>query len=156
LEGTRRSGDPGAQQRRGPGEIEVGGDTEGKVVFDNDAIGVAAVGDAPEVLVRGVVGEHRVRAELLKAGLALGAGAVRIDHAADGGEVTGLEPGDRRTDLGNSADDFVAGDTGVHGGHDALPLVPDLVEIGVADTAEENFDLHIAFGWITPRNCGGG
>ena len=73
-------------------------------------VGVAAVGDAAEMLVREVVGEGEVGAELFEAGLALGAGAVGVDQAADGGEVAGLELGDGRADLGDAADDFVAGD----------------------------------------------
>ena len=120
--------------------------------IDDDAVGVAAVGDASQMLVGEVVGESEIRAELLEAGLALGAGAVGIDHAADRGEVAGLELGDRRADLGDAADDFVAGNAGVDGGHHAAPLVADLMEIGVADAAEQNFDLHVVFGWIAPRD----
>ena len=45
--------DPGAEQRRGSGEIEVGRDAQNEAFVDDDAIGVAAVGDASEVLVRG-------------------------------------------------------------------------------------------------------
>ena len=42
----RRVGrDPGAEQRRGPGEIEVGGDAQDEAFIDDDAVGVAAVGD---------------------------------------------------------------------------------------------------------------
>ena len=63
--------DPGAEQRRGPGKVEVGGNAQNEAFIDDDAVGVAAVGDAAEVLVRGVEGERQVRAELLKAGLAL-------------------------------------------------------------------------------------
>ena len=51
-----------------------------------------------------------VRAELLEPGLAVGAGAVRIDQAADADEVARLELGDRRADLGDPADDLVARD----------------------------------------------
>ena len=40
--------------------------------IDNDTIRIAAIGDPPEVLVRGVEGEGLVRAELLKASPALG------------------------------------------------------------------------------------
>ena len=36
------------------------------------------------------------------------------------------------------------------------PLVADLVEIGVADAAEEDFDLHVVFGRIASRDRGGG
>src|ERR1039458_6206497 len=46
-----------------------------EVFIDDDAIGVATVGDASEVLVRGVEGERQVRAEILKPNLAPGAGA---------------------------------------------------------------------------------
>ena len=49
----------------------------------------------------------------------------------------------------------MARDTGVHGGDDAAPLVTNLVEIGVTDTAEEDFDLYIVFGGIAPGDrCG--
>jgi hypothetical protein len=30
------------------------------------------------------------------------------------------------------------------------------MEIGVADAAEEDFNLHVVFGWIAPRDLGGG
>jgi len=50
----------------------------------------------------------------------------------------------------------MARDAGVHSRHDAAPLVTNLVEIGVADTAEEDFDLYIGFSRIAPRNRGGG
>jgi hypothetical protein len=30
------------------------------------------------------------------------------------------------------------------------------MEIGVADAAEEDFDLHIVFGWVAPSDRGGG
>ncbi len=114
-----------------------------KCSVDDDAVGVAAVGDAAGVLVGEVVGEGEVGAELLEARLALGAGAVGVDHAADRGEVAGLELGDGGADLGDAADDLVAGNAGIDGGHHAAPLVAGLVEIGVADAAEENLDLHV-------------
>ena len=42
----RRVGrDPGAEERRGPGEVEVGRDAQDEVFVDDDAVGVAAVGD---------------------------------------------------------------------------------------------------------------
>ncbi len=148
--------DSGAKQRSGSGEVEVRGNAQDESLVDDDAVGVAAIGDASQMLVGKVVGEGRIRAELLEARLALGAGAVRVDHAADRGEVAGLELGDRGADLGDAADDLVAGHAGVDGGHDTAPLVADLVEIGVADAAEEDFDLHVVFGWIAPRDRGGG
>ena len=95
---------------------------------------------------------RQVRAELLEAGLALGAGAVGVDHAADRGEIAGLELGDCGADLRDTADDLMAGDAGVDRGHDVAPLIADLVEIGVADAAEEDLDLNVVFGRIAPRD----
>ncbi len=144
---------PAHRSGAAPGEIEVGRDAQDEAFIDDDAIGVAAVSDASEVLVRGVVGEGQVRAELLKPGLALGAGAVRVDQAADGGEVARLELGNCRADLGDTPDDLMAWDNRVDRGHELAPLVADRMKIGVADAAEQNFDLHVVFGWIATRDC---
>ena len=86
--GVRR--DARAEQRRGPGGIEIGGNAQHEALVDDDALGVAAVGHASEVLVGAVEGERQVRAELLMAGLALRTGLVGVDQAADRGEVAGL------------------------------------------------------------------
>src|SRR5260370_28371029 len=37
--------------------------------------------------------------------------------------------------------------------HEFAPLVSDRMEIGVADSAEEDFNLHIVFAWISPGDC---
>src|SRR5437870_9526277 len=140
--------DTGAEQRRGCGEIEIGGDAQDKVFIDDDVFGIAAVGHASEVFVRRVEGEDHVRAELLKASLALWAGAVRIDHAADRDQVAGLVLGNCRADLGHTADDLVTGDNRVIRGHELAPLVADRMEIGVADAAEQDLDLNVALSWI--------
>src|SRR5207245_5610568 len=68
----RRVGrDPGAEQRRSCGKIEVRWEAQNEAFIDNDAFGVAAVGHASQVFVWGVEGEDHVRAELLEASLAL-------------------------------------------------------------------------------------
>lgn len=152
----RVGGDPGTQERRGSSEIEIGRDAHDKAFVHDDAIGVATIGDASEVLVREVISEGHVAAELLKARLALGAGPVGVHHAADRGEVSGLELRDRGADFRDTADNLMARDAGVHSGHDPAPLVTNLVEIGVADTAEEDFNLYVGFSGIAPRNRGGG
>src|SRR5579864_9381158 len=90
----RVSCDSRTEERCNSGEVQVCGDAHDESLIDDDAVGVAAVGYAAEVLVRRIEGKRHVRAELLKAGAALGARAVRIDHAADCGEVAGLELGD--------------------------------------------------------------
>src|SRR5437660_1817658 len=124
--------------------------------IDNDAFGVAAVGHASEMLVRRIEGKNHVRAELLETSLALCAGAVRIDHAADRGEIPGLVLGNCRADLDNTADDLVTGNNRIIRGHELAPLVADRMEIGVADAAEENFDLHVPFSWIATIDFSGG
>ena len=108
------------------------------------------------MLVREVVREGHVPAELLKASLALGAGPVGVDHAADRGDVSKLVLGDCRAHLRDTADDLVAWDAGGDSGHDPAPLVTDLMEIGVADAAEENVNLYVVFCWIAPHDRGGG
>ena len=123
---------------------------------DDNALGVATVGHSSEVLVGRIVGEGHVRAELLKALPAMMAGAIRVDHAADSYEVASFVPRDRRANPGDTAHDLVAGDAGIDRGHDIAPLVTDLMKIGVADAAEENLELHVAFGRIASWNRGGG
>ena len=131
--------DSGAEQRSGSGEVEIRGNAEDESLVNDDAVGVAAIGDASQMLVGEVVGEGQIRAELLEARLALGACAVGVHHAADCGEVARLELGDRGANLGDTADDLVAGDAGINGGHHAAPLIANLVEIGVTDAADREF-----------------
>ena len=50
----------------------------------------------------------------------------------------------------------MAGDTWVNRGHDATPLIADLVKIRVADAAEENVELHVMWSRLTPGNRGWG
>src|SRR5207302_11281186 len=56
--------DTSAKQRRGCGEIEVGGNAQNEVFLDDNAFGVAAVGHASEVLVRSIKRESQVRRDL--------------------------------------------------------------------------------------------
>src|SRR4029079_14219774 len=91
----RVSGDPSAEERCDSSEMEVGRDVHDKAFVHDDAIGVATISDASEVLVREVISERHVAAELPKARLALGAGSVGVNHAADRGDFAGLELRDR-------------------------------------------------------------
>jgi hypothetical protein len=125
------------------------------VLFDDNTVGIAAIGDAPKVHVWGVVGEGHVRAELLQTGLALWAVTVGVDQAADCGKVSGLELGDCGAHPGDTAYDLMSRNAWIDSWHLA-PLVADLVEVRVADTAEKDFDLNIVFSRIATRDCGGG
>src|ERR1700736_1761725 len=136
------------KKRRGSIEVEVGRNAQDKAFIDHDVLGVAAVGDASEVLVGEVVGECEVGTKLFEARPALGTRAVRIYHAADCGKIARFELGDRGADRSDTADDLMAGHAWIDSGHDAAPLVTNLVKIGVTNAAKEDFDLHVAVGWI--------
>ena len=125
-------------QRSGatPAESQFRGHAQHESLIDNDAVGVATVGDAAQVLVGRIEGECQVRAEILEASPAFGAGAVGVDEAAYCGQVSRLEFRYGRTDLGHSPNNFVARDNRIHGWHEFAPLVAHRVQIRVADTAE--------------------
>src|SRR6266496_174998 len=123
-------------------------------IHDN-AFGVATVGYTSEMLVRRVEGENHVWAELFKVSFAVRTAAVRVNHAADRDEIAGLVLGNRGADFGNTPDNLVAGDNRVVRGHELAPLVADRMKIGVADTAEEDLDLHVVFSCIATFDLGG-
>jgi hypothetical protein len=124
------------------------------VLFDDNTVGIAAIGDASNVYVWSVVSEGHVRTELLEARLTLVTVAVGVNQAADCSKVAGLELGDCRAYVGNTADDLVSGNAWIDSGHRA-PLVTNLVEVRVTDTTEKNFDLNVVFAGIAPRDRGG-
>ena len=42
----------------------------------------------------------------------------------------------------------MTGDNWVIRGHEFAPFVADRMEVGVADAAEQNFDLNVAVSWL--------
>jgi hypothetical protein len=125
----------------GGGGIEIGGHTEGEGFVHDDGVGITAVGLAAGVFVRGVVGEDGAGgAELFVAIAAVFAGAAGIHQAAHGGEVADLEFFDAGADFDDAAEDFVAGHAGIGG---AVPFVAGDMDIGVADAAVQDLDLHV-------------
>lgn len=141
----RRVGrDARADQRRRARRIEPARQAQHEMFLDDDRRGVAAEGHAAEVLVRSVVGEgRRAIAELLLPALAARAGTAGIDQAAHGDEIADLELGGRAAGARDAADDLVARHAGVDRGHEGLPLVAGLVDVGVTDAAVQHLDLHI-------------
>ena len=121
------------------------------MIFDDNTIRIAAIGDASKVCVWRVKGEGHVRTELLETGLAFGTVAVGVNHAADCSNVAGLKFGDCRADLNDTADDLMSGNAWIDSGH-RTPLATDCVEVRVADTAEKDFDLNVVFARISPRD----
>jgi hypothetical protein len=91
-----------------------------------------------------------VWAELLETILALGAVTIGVNQAAYCSKVAGLELGDCGTDLGDTAYNLMSRNAWIDSGH-RTPLVTDLVQVRVADTAEKDFDLNVDFARVTPR-----
>src|ERR1700690_547909 len=85
-------GDARTEQRRSRGQVQLVRDAQREGLVDHDAVGIAAVGDATEMLVFGVIGEGcRGVAELLITGAAVRASAVGVDHAAHCRDVSLFE-----------------------------------------------------------------
>ena len=59
-----------------------------------------------------------------------------------------LQLANRRADPGDGANDLVARYDRVDKRHDTALLVVHRMQVGMADTAEQDFDLHIALGWL--------
>ena len=117
------------------------------MIFDYYTVGIAAIGDASKMHIRRIVSEGHMRTILLKIDLTLLAVTIRVNHAADCSNIAGLELGDCRADLVDTADDLMSGYTRIDSWY-RTPLVTNGVEIRVADTTEKNFDLNIMFARI--------
>src|SRR4029453_4516271 len=155
MHGGVRS-DSGTEQRRGCVEVKIRGHAQNKMFINNDAFGVAAVGPASEMLVRGIEGKDHVRAVLFKASFALRTGTIGIDHTADRDDIARFVLRDCRADLRHTPHDFMTGDNRVNSGHELAPLVAHRMQIGVADAAEQDFNLHVAISWMATLDLGGG
>ena len=132
-----------------------GGHAQDEVLVDDDPLRVAAVSHRRGLVRVGrVVGEDRAArvAVLLEPFPAARARAARSHHAADGRQVAGLEPGHVGADLGDAADDLVAGHARIDG-RPRRPLVAGGVQVGVAHAAVEDVDLDVALAGITARDA---
>jgi hypothetical protein len=58
--------------------------------IDDDAIGIAAIGDAAKVFVRRIESERHVWAELFEVTFAIWTDAVGVHHATNRGEIAWL------------------------------------------------------------------
>src|SRR4029453_1887121 len=96
----------------------------------HDAIGIAAIGNAAEVFVRRIESESHVWAELLEVTFAIRAGPLGIDHATDRDDIAWLVLGNGRTDLGYTADNFMAGYDRIVRRHELAPFVANGVKVG--------------------------
>ena len=76
---------------------------------------------------------------------------VGVDQTADRHKIPGLVLVDGGADICDAADDFMARNARVDRRHCITPLVTDLMQVRVADAAEENFYLHVAVGRVTSQ-----
>jgi len=121
------------------------------VLFDYDTVRIAAIGDASKVPIWRVIGEGHVCAELLESILALVAVTVRVDHAANCGNIAWLEPGDCGANLGDAANDLMSRNAWIDSGRRA-PFATDSVKVRMTYTAEKDFDLNVIVVWISSRD----
>jgi hypothetical protein len=112
---------------------------------------MAAIGNASKMNVWRVVGKGHMWTELLETCLTVRTIAVRVNQAPDCSKVTWLELGDVGAYLGYTTNDLMSWNAWVDRGHLA-PLITNLVEVRMANTAEKDFNLNIIFTRITPRD----
>ena len=92
---------------------------------------------------------------LLQAFLTAGANAAGVEHAAHGRHVALFELGHCAADLGDAANNLMAGHARIDRRHKVDPLILGLVQIGVTDTAKQNFDLDVVGQRLAPGDGSG-
>ena len=141
------SGDAGAEERGGGGEIQILRDVQHKGFIHDHAPGVSTVSHAAAVFIRAVEGKDRALvAELFEIFLAAFTDAAGIHQTTDAGDVAFLELLDVRAGFRDASDDFMARHAGISG---ALPFVAGGMHVRVADAAVKNLDLHVVRAGIT-------
>ena len=119
-----------------------------EMLVHHDARGVASVGHLPRhVLVRAVVREYEVIAELFEAVFAIRARPVRVHHAADRAQVAQFKLFHVAADLRHAPQNLVPRHHGIHG---ASPLVAHRVQIRMANAAKKYLNLHVARPHLAP------
>src|SRR6185369_2709496 len=108
------------------------------VLVHDDARGIAAVGGRLAVALEGAVGQSRfLLAELLVPVPAGGTLAARVDETPDADRIAGLPFRDVAAHVRHPAHDLV---TRHHRVLADVPLVPDHVDVRMADAAVEDVD----------------
>src|SRR6266536_4999361 len=121
---------PGAQQRRCTGKVQLVGDAQYERLAHHNAVRVSAISDAAENLVLSVIGEGReVNAELLLAGEAIDALSAGTDHTADAYDFSFFEFPHCPAGFGHPANDLVARNLGINCRQLALPFVAQRMQV---------------------------
>lgn len=132
---------PAHKQRRSARRIQRLRHAQHVVLVDNDRLRIAAISRPASLLLDAAIGAgHTLLAELLLTLPAWLAHAARIHDAADRGGIANLVARHMRTDGRNCANDFMAGHKWII---IRAPIAGGRVDIGVADPAMRNLDLHV-------------
>ncbi|MNN30577.1 hypothetical protein D3C81_1442310 [compost metagenome] len=137
----RIGGDAGTQQRRHRCQLRLGmANAQHVALVDDNLLRVASERPTRGVRRREVIGADHAVAVVLQTTDAVLTLLAAIDDAADANQLAKLEARDMRAYCGHPPDDFVARHAGELG---SGPLRPDLMQIGVADAAIRDVDLHV-------------
>src|SRR5713101_10013012 len=137
----RVGGDAGAEQGGDIRKRKVRGDLERVMLIHDDLRGVPAVRRSLLVLLGSVVCPgDMLRTVLLQTFLATPADTTGIHHCADASQLAHVQSLYRGSDACHAPDYFMAWD---HRENRAAPLVPHLMDVGVADSAVHDFDEHV-------------
>jgi hypothetical protein len=105
------------------------------------------------MFIRRVIGKNPVWTELFQVISAVGTTHVRVHKTSHTHQIALLEGRYRRPYFCHLSDNLMTGNDGVHRWHDAVPLVPHCVKIGVTDPTVENLDLHVTVREIPSGDC---
>src|SRR5207244_5523805 len=137
----RVGGDAGAEQGGDVRERKVRGDLERVVLIHDDGRGVPSVCRSLPVLLESVIRPGGIfRTVLLQAFLTALTDPTGIHYGADPGQGAHFESLHLGSDACHAPDNFMAWD---HREYRAAPLVPRLMDVGVADSAVQDFDEHV-------------
>src|SRR5690606_18326361 len=116
------------------------GDAQDEFLFDHDVVRVATKG----VLAakdRAIVGTGKAVFTILLFAFSAGSTMLTaIDHAANACKIAHFKLADVGAHCGYAADNFMTRNRWIQG---VLPLIADGVQVGMAHTAEQDFDLYI-------------
>src|SRR5213080_1165580 len=144
----RVGGDTGAAQGSRGGEWKLRGNLEGVILVHDHVRRIPTVRRRLLVFLCSVVSEDEmIFAILLQAYFAACAHPAGIDETADASKFVDLESLHLGSDPRHASDDFMAGD---HGEYRAVPLIPCLMDVGVADSTVKNLNEQIIRTWAAP------
>ena len=116
-------------------------DLQNEAVVYDDLLGIAAKCVAERVGARRVISRDAPGLAILLQAICAGmAMLAAVDHAADADQIPFLEGGNLLSEPADPTYDLMSGYTWVDG---AMPFIPGRMQVGMADPAKHDVDLHI-------------